>query len=141
MSYPIGNLNTASRTDSARYSDPEEARRNVELQMENAVEHVVETILNFGVYPQPRRVGLFITTGSNRRTEFDLYDDLSDEKFICHADLLEFFILAMNDQSSYGAFSNQRSSWEKRLNKYLTAKLIDSDMVREKAQEYAEEEQ
>ena len=140
MSYPIGNLNTASRTDSARYSDPEEARRNVELQMENAVEHVVETILNFGVYPQPRSQA-FGQFRPQPRTQFDLYDDLLEEKFIEHADLLEFFICAINDQSNFGAFSNLRSSWEKRLNKYLTAKLIDSDMVREKAQEYAEEDQ
>lgn len=142
MSYPIGNNNTASRTNPGRYDKDhgDEGTLDLEPHMEGALEHVVETIMNFGVYPQPRCVGLFMTTGSNRRTEFDLYDDLIDEKFIEHADLLEFFILSMNDAGHYGSFYNLRSSWEKRLEKYLSTKLQDSSMVREKAEEYMEEE-
>lgn len=106
--------------------------------MENALESIVETIMNFGEYPQ--RVGLFMTTGSRHPRQFDLYEELQDEKFIEHADLLEFFICAINDYSACGAFSDLRGRWEKRLTTMLLDKLADSEIVREKALEYAEEE-
>lgn len=83
---------------------------------------------------------LFMTTGSTRRKQYDLYEELQDEKFIEHADLLEFFICAMNDYSTCGAFSDLRGRWDKRLTEHLLDKLADSEIVRDKALEYAEEE-
>ena len=107
--------------------------------MEGALQSVVETILAYGEFPAPRRVGMFMTTGSTRRKQFDLYEELQDEKFIEHADLLEFFILAMNDASTCGWFSTLRSRWEKRLTEMLLDKLADSEIVRDKAEQLAEE--
>lgn len=133
---------TAAHPAAGRFDNVHGDEGGIDLapHMENALESVVETIMNFGEYPQPRRVGLFITTGSPRRKQYDLYEELQDEKFIEHADLLEFFICAMNDYSTCGAFSDLRGRWEKRLTEHLLDKLADSEIVRDKALEYAEEE-
>lgn len=105
--------------------------------MENALESIVETIMNFGVYPQPRKVGLFLTSGSRRPTEFDLYDFLYSRIEYC--ELLEYFIISMNDQTNYGGFADQRNKWDKKVTAMLTEHLKDSDMVRELAEKYAQD--
>lgn len=111
------------------------------MDMEGALEMVIETILNFGQYPQPRRVGTFITTGSSKPKEFDLYEFLEgQDRGIEFADLLEYFIFSMGDNSGSGKFFDLRDSWEKRLTKILNDHLRDSELVRGVAEKAAIEE-
>lgn len=117
----------------------DEGLTDFEPFMESALESVVETILFFGEYPQPRRVGTFITTGSRRPKQFDLYEFLEDKIELC--ELLEFFICSLNDQTNYGAFSDLRSRWEKRIEKMLVEHLTGHAIVMDKALEMALEEQ
>lgn len=100
---------------------------------EAALEEVVECIINFGCYPQPRRVGTFITSGSNKPKQFDLYDFLCDKGTPEFSDLLEYFILSMNDWSRAGPFEGQRSRWLHRVETMLTAHLKDSGIVQDRA--------
>jgi hypothetical protein len=111
---------------------------------DSALEHVVEIICNFGQYPQPERKHgiewmkpMPLKPMSLRK--FDLYEELMDGKFIGREDLLEYFILSMNDYSRSGSFEGQRSSWEKRLVKFLKESDDVNSIALEVAQEYAEE--
>ncbi len=114
----------------------------VEAQMENAIESVVETIMLFGEYPQPRRVGTFITTGSNRPREFDLYEFLEDQKIVEHCDLLEYFILSLNDYGTICQFRDLRDRWNKKITAALTESFKQNPpaFLTEKAAEFVRDE-
>ncbi len=102
-----------------------------ERYLEPALEEVVEIIMNFGQWPQPRRVGTFITTGSNAPKLLDLYDCLADR--IDYSELLEYFILSLNDRGIIGPFSDSRARWEKRVEKMLVDHLTGSELVADHA--------
>ena len=117
---------------------------DVEPFAERALEDVVETILNFGVYPQPVRWKPG-RTQPIPPTEFDLYEFLFEENDkgqmrIDPVDACEFFILAQKDHTRYGPFETARSKWEKKITEMLTDHLRDSDMVTELAAQMAEDE-
>ena len=114
---------------------------DLEPHLEGALEMVIECVMNFGVWPQPRKVGRFITSGSSRPTRFDLYDFLESKNVPEEAELREFFIASLNTTSStWGAFSDMRSMWEKKITKLLTEHFTGSEIVKELAQKLAEEE-
>lgn len=146
MSYPIGNGNTASRipgfswNDNVRDSNHGDGGIDLEPHMENALESVVETIMLFGEYPQPKRGRYRPFTTPPAPKQFDLYDWILENNIVDPSDLREYFILSMNDHSLIGPFEAARSRLEKELEKRLKEQLAESEMVQEKAREFAEEE-
>lgn len=121
--------------------DADTGTRDITPFLEAALEEVVETIMDFGQWPQPRKVGLFITSGSTKPKEFDLYDFLDGEHEVTlrgykytprrmdHSDLLEYFILSMADHNTAGEFQLSRSRWEKKVTAMLNDHLKDSTIV------------
>lgn len=139
MSYPIGNNNTASRTEGAgRYdsADPDEGTVDIEPHLENALDLVIECILRHGAYPQPRKVGMFFTSGSNAPRRFDLSEWIVEH--IDEADVYETFVLMLT-QSAY-EFGYSKAKWEKRVEQMLVAELTGSSIVSDKAEDLANEE-
>lgn len=105
--------------------------------LEEARDKIIQTVLEFGQYPQPRRVGMFMTTGFPGPAKFDLHEFLFDDEekpAIDPVDLQEFFILALNDQSEFGSFHESRRRWEKRVTEMLVKHFTDDhDLVEEVA--------
>lgn len=98
--------------------------------LEQALEEVVDIVMLYGEYPQPPRGGF-----SHRGTrKFDLVDFLRDNPAVLDPDdALGFFVHALTDYS--GGFDEARHRWEKRITEAVTAKLKDSEIVRERADE------
>lgn len=113
---------------------------DLEPHMENALESVVETIMRFGEYPQPRKHIPGMPYRNLRPRQFCLHDWILEKNIFDPSELREYFILSMNDHSITGSFSDARSRWEKELEKRLKELLAGSEMVQEKAREFAEEE-
>ena len=107
---------------------------DLEPYMESALESVVETIMLYGEYPQPRLFPRGILGTPPRRKQFDLWDWLVDN--ISNDDRNEF-VFGMTTE--YRTHSDILSNWQKKIEKQLMEFLADSDMVIDKAQEYAEE--
>lgn len=111
--------------------------------LEQAREKIVETVILFGQYPQPRRVGMFLTTGSRRPKRFDLYDFLFDDgkDKIDEVEVREFFVTAMFDPTPYGAFHELRNRWEKKVTEMLEGHFGDeNELVIEVASELWDDE-
>jgi hypothetical protein len=109
---------------------------------EQALEEVLECILNFGQWPQPRRVGALFSSGGNGPKQFDLYDFLAERSgLIEFSELLEFFCLALNDHSRIGVFEDSRSRWEGKITKALTEHLAGHPIVIGQAQKLKTEAQ
>lgn len=92
------------------------------------MEHVTDTIVLFGRYPRRGRI------------QFDLYDFMLEKQVIDSEDLREYMLLSLGDYSHTGPFEDARDRHTKTIYKALREHLKDSAMVREKAEEYAEEE-
>jgi len=131
---------TAAHPAAGRY-DSLHGDEGIDLEpyMERALEEVVETVLNYGMYPQPRRVSLYFTTGSTAPRQFDLYDWILETNAVDPSELREYFILSLNDHSSCGMFEDARSKWEKKLTEKLLDHFAGSEIVRERAEKLAEE--
>lgn len=96
---------------------------------ELAREQIVETVMLFGCYPQPRRVGLFFTSGSRKPEQFSLTEFLFDtagKTYIDPRELEDFFVSALIDHSTIGAFSDCRNRWEKKVEKMLNDHFTDN---------------
>jgi hypothetical protein len=131
--YPIGNQNTASRQSNEAHGD--EGGLDLAPHMENALELVIEDILKYGEYPQPRRVGLFITTGKGGPRQFDLCEFVQEN--IDAGDILESFV-------KYAICSDrdrdfEAMKWERKFSAMLLENLAGSEIVRERAEQLAEE--
>jgi len=135
MTHPIVNKFAASRTDSARYSDPDDGKIDIEPFMARALNDVIETIMLFGVYPQPRRS---FRNGCYRNLAGVRFD-LSDWLFEHYADELPGLaagFLTLNGDEAY----EHKSRHEKRVIELIAEELRESEIVRDKALEMAEEE-
>ena len=91
---------------------------------EIALEEIVETILDYGQWPRPRK-------GAHRpRVEFDLYEWLQE-----HRDpsfMLEMYVACLCDDND--PLEIRRIRERKAIAKLLTAHLRNSDMVAEQAE-------
>lgn len=112
----------------------------VEAQMENALDHVLETILLFGQYPQPRRPypsDYPLRVPPSRRIQFDLQEWI--DKHIDRAQLVETYAEYIM-QDALGVDGHDRHDRQvKQVENMLREELADSEIVREKAEEYAQE--
>jgi hypothetical protein len=100
------------------------------------MDEAVEVIMNFGQYPQPRS---YKDKGPAKPKEFDLYDFLEEKGRPEYSDLLEYFILSMNDHGRAGACEDQRRRWGEKIEAMLRAELKDSDIVETLAKQAMEE--
>lgn len=134
MSYPIGNLSIKDRH--IRNPDEPDEPGGIDLVpfMENALESVVETIMLFGEYPQPRRGDYRPFRPIAPGKEFDLWDWLAEN--INSDDRNEFMFSVTVDYQSH---STVLSDWRGKIEKRLLLELADSDTVREKALQFAAE--
>lgn len=127
----------AARPAAGRYdhADPDEGTVDIEPHLESALESVVETIMLYGEYPQPRRDYYTGGPAIQSRKEFDLWDWLAEN--INSDDRNEFMFAVTVD---YRPHSTVLSDWRGKIEKRLMLELADSDMVRERAEQIAEEE-
>lgn len=103
--------------------------------MSRALEDVVETIMLFGQYPQPRQVwrnGRFEQVSQRIRLDLaewlqEHYEDELPTAAVC--------FLTLHGEDAFEA----KQRHEKRVTALLTEELRDSDIVRERAEELAEE--
>lgn len=117
---------------------------DIEPYLADALESVVETILLFGEYPQPRP-NAWRTGKTPPKREFDLYDFLEAHegdpyRMPEECTLREYFILSLTDRTTYGPFSDARDRWEKKIEKALRDDLAGGELVQAKALQLALEE-
>lgn len=102
--------------------------------LQQAREEIVSTVMLFGQYPQPRKSR---SAAHDRPCRFALYEflfDTANKTYIDPVEVEEFFVLAMIDGSSYGAFSDKRNKFEKQVAEILEAHFNDEHpLVREVA--------
>lgn len=104
-------------------------------EIETARGEIVETVMLFGQYPQPRRDG---TTWP--RVQFCLAEFISERESPDHEELAQFMVLALTDYSGIGAFADARARWVDEITAQLEAEFSDDNaLVLERAQEIAEE--
>lgn len=83
--------------------------------LEQAREKIVETVMLFGQWPQPRPASPFRQV--YRPVKFTLYDYLFDDGAdkVDPAELREFFVFALTDTQTYGEFHELKSKWERKI--------------------------
>lgn len=112
-----------------------------ESYLERAREKIIETVLLFGVYPQPRQPSPF---KQHRLVRFMLSEFLFDtagKMYIDPSELEDFFVSALIDHSTIGAFADCRNRWEKKVEGWLSDFFDDSnDLVLEVASELWDDE-
>ena len=94
---------------------------------ELALEHVVETVMDYGMWPQP-------TNGKLTRSEFDLYDFLNEERDPSY--FLEMYIGAITGNDISDRIYREQATVKEMLEKHFK----NSDIVADVAAEYASEE-
>ena len=105
--------------------DPERDTYDPEPYRQSALDSVIETIMLFGQYPQPRTGTGWHT--QTRRVEFDLSEWVAEN--MEPADLAHFMVVHIcNDENK----DLQRDKAEKWIEEQLRGELVDSDMVMEK---------
>lgn len=104
---------------------------DVESFERRAIEDVVETIMLFGQYPQPRGAW---DKRPPRSVEFDLQEYLVE-----HRDDSDLANLAMCAIINFGDFDERRLNENRKLEAELTEHLRDSQIVRDRAEDLAEE--
>lgn len=99
--------------------------------VEQAQEDIIQTVMSFGCYPQPRR-------HYSNRIKFDLREFLFDGDRISRDEVEQFFELAI---TNYGEeFFDSRSAWARRVEEMLVEYFTaDAKLVEERAQELAEQ--
>lgn len=111
-----------------------------DADLEAAREEIVETVMLFGQYPQPRP---WRSVGVPRRVEFSLEEFLFDTAGVTRIDPREvesMFVLSLIDRSRCGRFEDARDRHEKEVTEMLTAHFNNQHrLVVEKAQEIADE--
>jgi hypothetical protein len=138
---------------------PNDAPEFTTEELETARDEVLETIMLFREYPQPKpwRPGV-----KRDDPEFNLYDFLESRVWEYLTDsekerkagkfeglelveLLEFFVLAITDHGTIGAFADTREKWEKRVTEWVRDFLDNNErgisLVEERAEKIREEEQ
>lgn len=106
----------------------DEGTTDLDPFMAEALESVVETITLFGQYPQPRK-------GRFERIQFDLQEWMTE-----HYDPADLANLAMCAVINFGScFDDRRLKESASLEQRLKDELRDSEIVREKAQELADD--
>ncbi len=125
---------SAIMPDSLAHVHGDEGGIDLEPHMENALESVVETIMLYGEYPQPRRGDYRPFRPLVAVKQFDLWDWIADN--INSDDRNEFLFAVTVD---YMQHSSIVSDWRDKIEKRLMLELSDSEIVRDKALEYAEE--
>lgn len=94
---------------------------------ELALEDVVETVMDCGMWPQPVK-------GKFKKSEFDLYDFLLEERDPSY--FLEMYIGCVTG----GNVSDRIRREQRTIKEMLEKHFKDSDIVNDIAAEYAEEE-
>jgi len=113
----------------------DEGKIDLAPHMENALESVVETIMLYGEYPQRRKVwrnGAFVVLPASK--QFDLWSWLARN---INSDDRNEFMFAMT--VDYNRHSDTLTKWRDKIEKRLIEELAGSEMVREKAEQLAEE--
>lgn len=93
---------------------------------ELALENVVETVMDYGAWPQPVK-------GKFTKSDFDLYDFLLEERDPSY--FLEMYIGAITDNDISDRIRRERATIKEMLEKHFK----DSDIVADLAAEYASE--
>jgi hypothetical protein len=104
-----------------RTSEP--TSRDYEL----ALDEIVETVLDYGMYPHP-------TKGVFTKSKFDLYDFLNDNRDPSY--FLEMYIGAITGNDLYDRVDRERKTIKEMLEKHFKG----SEIVADLATEYAGEE-
>lgn len=108
---------------------------------EAAREQIVETVMLFRQWPQPRPANAF--WGPMPRVKFSLVEWLFDTAGFTPIDpseVEELFVLALTDHSRTGPFESRRDRWEKKVTDLLLAHFADGHtIVEEVATEMATE--
>jgi len=107
--------------------------------MDDALDEVIDTIMLFGVYPQPRQVwrdGRFHPAAE--RAQFDLQEWVAEN--IDPVQLAESYTDFICSAAFGVAGEDRRDQQQKAVDKMLRDFLAGSDMVRDKAEEFAAEE-
>ena len=113
----------------------DEGKIDLAPHMENALESVVETIMLYGEYPQRRKVwrnGAFVVLPASK--QFDLWNWLAEN---VNSDDRQEFMFAMT--ANYGNHKSVLLDWQNKIEKMLLEELVGSEIVREKAEQLAEE--
>jgi len=106
--------------------------------MDDALDDVIDTILLFGTYPQPRQMwqgGRFVPC--RRPVRFDLADWVAEN--VEPVQLAESYTDFIMSQALGLEGENRRDRQQKNVDKMLRDYLADSDIVRDKAEELAAE--
>ncbi len=104
-----------------------------DAHLEQALESVVETIMLFGEYPQPRMHVRGILGTPPRRRLFDLHDWVIE-----NVDAVNWYVRMVTEYGS--EFDAQRLDETNRIEKLLREELRDSQIVYDKAADIAHEE-
>lgn len=116
------------------YHGDEDYKEGNDLYKERALEDVVETIMLYGEYPQPRRASYGLSFVQRIR-QFDLREWLTEN--YKPEEIADFMVRAMTD---YGLdFDEERLLQTDSIEKQLTVELRDSPIVLDKADELARE--
>lgn len=91
-----------------------------ERLLELAAEEIVSTVLGHGCFPEPKRVGMFLTTGSDKPIRFLLEEFLfdGDKKLFEQSEIEELFSLAIINRAP---FAVRRSKHLDKIEGLLTA--------------------
>lgn len=109
--------------DDCRRCFPYQAKQPEKEDFENALEVVLETIMDYGQYP------------ANGPVVFDLYDYLHEERDPSYA--MEMYVASMS--SNKWSFEERIERERKAVESMLMEHLKHSDIVAELAEEYANE--
>jgi len=93
---------------------------------ELALENVVETVMDYGMWPQPMK-------GKHKKSEFDLYDFLLEERDPSY--FLEMYIGCITGNEISDRIRREQATIKEMLEKHFK----DSDIVNDLAAEYASE--
>lgn len=130
----------AAPEGAGRYDKPhgDEGQIDLEPHMAQALTDVVEVILAFGQYPQPRQMqpSRLAYCLAPRRIEFDLREWVNEH--IDPGEMAELYVSMLTDFSL--EHDTRRHAETSRVEAMLREELRDSNIVRDRAEKLAEEE-
>lgn len=115
--------------------DHEEQRNDLTPYMEGALESVIETIMLWGQYPQPKRRAWNYSSFLGK--QFDLMDYIMET--FDPTEIAEFALVALTDYEGH-ALADLRRKWDKKLEAMLAKHLAGHEIVTDRAEQLRDEE-
>lgn len=126
---------SAVMPDSLAHVHGDEGGIDISPYMPRALDDVIETILAWGVYPQPRLYPYAMRHLPARRVEFDLREWCNEH--IDQSEMAELYVSMITDYSN--EHDSRRMKEAARVEAMLREELRDAEITRERAERLAEE--